>query len=64
MRMGHVIGATDPLGGEPAERPVTPNDLLATFYQYMGVPLDTEFTDRLGRPMPVLPSGEPIRELA
>ena len=63
MRMGQVVGQTNARGEEPAERPVTPNDLLATFYRHLGIPLETHFTDRTGRPMPLLPHGEPIREL-
>jgi hypothetical protein len=63
MRMAQVVGQTNVRGEEPAERPVTPNDLLATFYRYLGIPLDTQFTDRTGRPMPLLPHGEAIREL-
>ena len=41
-------------GDEPQERPVTPNDFLATMYRYLGVPLDVQFTDHSGRPMPML----------
>jgi len=63
MPMGQVVGATNRLGEEPEERPVTPNDLLATWYRYLGVPLDTQFLDVTGRPIPILPHGEPIREL-
>jgi hypothetical protein len=63
FRMGQVIGATDRLGEEPADRPVTPGDLLATWYRMMGVPLDTHYTDASGRPLPLLPSGAPISEL-
>jgi hypothetical protein len=63
MRMGQVIGETTPTGEEPQERPVTPNDLLATFYRHLGVPLDLQFPDRTGRPIPILPSGQPIAGL-
>ena len=50
-------------GEEPQHRPVTPNDLLATFYRYFGIPLDTQFLDATARPVAMLPSGEPIGEL-
>ncbi len=60
---GQVIGATDRRGEEPAARPVAPEDLLATLYHYLGVPLDTTFTDPTGRPVPLLPSATPLREL-
>ena len=63
MKMGQVVGETNRLGDEPAERPLTPNDLLATWYRYLGVPLETHFADMTGRPMPILPHGEPIHEL-
>jgi hypothetical protein len=64
MPMGQVVGATNRLGEEPEDRPVTPNDLLATWYRYLGVPLDTQFHDMTGRPIPILPHGQPIAELA
>jgi hypothetical protein len=63
MPMGQVVGATNARGEEPAERALTPSDLLATWYRYMGIPLDTTFMDGSGRPIPILPHGEPIREL-
>ena len=42
---------------------VTPGDVLATWYRALGVPLDLQFTDHAGRPTPILPQGEPIKEL-
>jgi hypothetical protein len=63
MPMGQAIGSTNARGEEPRERPVTPNDFQATLYQYLGVPLTTQFTDLSGRPVPLLPSGTALREL-
>jgi hypothetical protein len=63
MRMGQVVGATNSRGEEPRERPLTPNDLQATLYRYLGIPLDTRFTDHTGRPIALLPDGQPIQEL-
>lgn len=63
MRMGQVVGSTNERGEEPADRPVTPNDLQATWYRHLGIPTNTEFQDQLGRPVPIVPRGEPIREL-
>lgn len=64
LRHGQVVGSTDKDGGQPATRPVRPTDLAATIYRHMGVPLDSEYHDTLGRPYPLLPQeGEPIREL-
>ena len=63
LRMGQVVGATNRKGDEVIERPVTPGDVLATWYRALGVPLDLQFTDHAGRPTPILPHGKPIAEL-
>lgn len=63
LRMGQAVGATSIKGDEPAVRPLTPNDLLATWYHSLGVPLDLHFKDYGGRPTPILPTGQPIAEL-
>jgi hypothetical protein len=61
--MGQVVGATDSKGGYPKERPLTPQDLLATVYRHLGIDHRQEFKDLTGRPIPILGTGEPIREL-
>ncbi len=63
MRMGQVVGATTSKGDEPAERPLSPNDILATWYKYLGIPLDSHFRDHFGRPIPILPHRAPLHEL-
>jgi hypothetical protein len=63
MPMGQAIGSTNVRGEEPRERPITPNDFQAKLYRYLGVPLNTHFTDLSERPVPLVPSGTPIREL-
>ena len=63
LRMGQVIGATNRRAEYPAERPLTPKDLLATIYRHLGIDARFEFADLAGRPIPILGEGEPIREL-
>ncbi len=63
LRMGQVIGATNRRGEHPVERPVRPQDLLATIYRFLGIDPRHEFANFAGRPIPILPYGEPIREL-
>lgn len=63
MKMGQAVGSTNHKGEEPRDRPLTPNDLLATWYKFLGVPLDAHFSDHTGRPTPILPHGAPIEEL-
>jgi len=63
MATGQVIGATNPRGEYPIERPMSPNDLWATVYQHLGINYNDSFDDFQGRPMPILPFGDPIPEL-
>ena len=63
LRMGQVIGATSSKGEYPTQRPLTPQDLLATIYQHLGIDTKRSFTDFAGRPIPILADGEPIAEL-
>jgi hypothetical protein len=63
VRGGQVVGSTNARGEYPKERPLTPQDLLATVYRHLGIDPDHEFRDGLGRPIPVLAQGKPIREL-
>jgi uncharacterized protein (DUF1501 family) len=63
LRMGQVIGSTDRQGAYPADRPLSPKDLLATMYRHLGIDFRAEFHDKIGRPIPVLPYGDVISEL-
>lgn len=63
IKTGQVVGATDAKADHPVERPLTPADLWATVYRFLGIDTEHCFIDTIGRPMAILPSGEPIREL-
>jgi uncharacterized protein (DUF1501 family) len=63
MRMGQVIGSTDNKGARPKDRPLHPNDVLATIYKHLGIDHTRTFVNPAGRPVPILPHGEPISEL-
>lgn len=64
LRMGQVIGSTNSRGEHPKDRPMTPNDLWATMFRHLGIDYQhTSFLDHTGRPMPILPYGNPIHEL-
>src|SRR5437660_931833 len=63
LRMGQVIGATNPRGEEPSRRAMDSNCLLATIYYRFGIDVHHLFHDRTGRPIPILPHGEIIPEL-
>jgi len=64
VRGGRVVGSSDSRGAFPRENAKTPQDVLATIYQHLGVDTRVQYTDNAGRPHPVLPGGRVIEELA
>ena len=54
---GRVVGRSDEIGAYPAERPVTPAEVVATIYKSLGVDLETELPGPQGRPFPVVDFG-------
>ena len=63
LQMGQVVGATNSKSEYPTKSPHTPGDLLATIYRHLGIDTLHEFDDFAGRPIPILPEGEPIGSL-
>jgi hypothetical protein len=61
--MGQVIGATNARGEHPVQRPLDSNCLLATIYRRFGIDTTQVLHDPSGRPIPILPRGDAIREL-
>ncbi len=59
---GRVLGASDKLGAEPVDLPVSPADVVASVYAAFGIDPAQEITDGLGRPLRLSP-GRPIRDL-
>jgi len=60
---GLVLGKTDAGGDAPADRPVTPADLAATFYTVLGINPDLQFPTSDGRPIRLVENGSAVREL-
>jgi hypothetical protein len=60
---GRVVGRSDKIASDPAERPVSPKDILATIYHLLGIDPGTTLADVQGRPMPLIPGGEVIPEV-
>ncbi len=66
MRAGQVLGATDRLGGEPIDRPVTFEEVHSTIFHNLGINLGSapRMFDFRGRPQNLVdPDIRPIREL-
>jgi hypothetical protein len=63
-RMGQVIGSSDEHGAYVTERPLDPEDVIATVYYHLGIDgREIAIPDRAGRPRYLVEKGEPIREL-
>jgi hypothetical protein len=60
---GRVVGRTDRLGLEVAERPVSVQDLFATIYGRLGVEPSKKYMTPGGRPVKALDGGDPLKEL-
>jgi uncharacterized protein (DUF1501 family) len=58
---GLVIGETDSEGAAPRSREVFTEDVVATIYHKLGLPLDLTVTSADGRPVRLI-EGEPVRE--
>lgn len=63
LKVGQVIGASNPKGEMPIDRPIHPVDVLATVYRHLGIDPTATTTNREGRPIHILPGGKPIAEL-
>ena len=61
---GRVVGASDPIGGIPAERPTQPGEVVATIFRGLGLDPTGHLPGPAGRPFPLVDIGNgPIEEL-
>jgi hypothetical protein len=61
---GRAIGRSDAIGGYPAERPVSPGEVVATIFSSLGLDLETRLPGPAGRPFTLVDSGtRPITEI-
>jgi uncharacterized protein DUF1501 len=63
IRPGVVVGATTSKGEHPADRPLSPGDVLATVYRQLGIDARQQFINTAGRPISILGHSEVIKEL-
>jgi hypothetical protein len=62
---GQVIGRTDRLGEYVVDRRIGVGDFAATIYRHLGIDYEhATISDATGRPVPILPEGQPIPELS
>ncbi|MGC6442744.1 MAG: DUF1501 domain-containing protein [Rubripirellula sp.] len=58
---GRAIGASDPIGAVPADRPTNPGEIVATIFKGLGLDLHAELPGPAGRPFPLVDFG--VREI-
>jgi uncharacterized protein (DUF1501 family) len=59
---GKIVGRTDRIAGDVADRPISPKDVLATTYHLLGIDPEATVEDRIGRPLSLAPGGAVIAE--
>ena len=63
VKGGQIIGASDNKAAVPADRPIKPQDVLATMYRHLGIDPSIPLYTHSGRPVPILSEGRVIPEL-
>jgi hypothetical protein len=63
LKMGQVIGATDPTASEPADSPVYVREVVATLYHALGIDPAMTFIDQQARPTPLIHDAGPLPAL-
>jgi hypothetical protein len=63
MNMGQVIGESDAKAYRPATTPITPQDLMSTVFDHLGIDRKLQFRNQSGRPVNMIENGNPIAEL-
>tara|TARA_B100001939_G_C16490242_1_gene425223 strand:- start:61 stop:525 length:465 start_codon:yes stop_codon:yes gene_type:complete len=63
IRGGQIIGATDKQGAEVTDRPITPEDMVATILHGLGIDHSKVLHTPLARPVPIADGGKVVHEL-
>jgi hypothetical protein len=63
VRGGQVVGSSDAHAAAPAERPVSPQELLATMYRSLGISPASYLPNAAGESIPLLDDAQPVEEL-
>ena len=63
LKMGQVVGESDAKAYRPASAPITPQNLMATVFDVLGIDQKLQFHNQSGRPVFMIENGKPIAEL-
>ena len=57
VKGGRAVGASDPIGAVPEDRPVGPKEIVGTIFHSLGFDLETHLPGPAGRPFPLVDFG-------
>jgi uncharacterized protein (DUF1501 family) len=57
VKGGRIVGASDPIGAVPADRPTEPPEVVATILHSLGLNLESHLPGPAGRPFPLIDFG-------
>jgi hypothetical protein len=63
IKGGQVVGESDAKAEQPKDKPITPDDVAATFYTAMGINPTKEYKTPGGRPVMIVRYGNVIKDL-
>ncbi|MCH8829550.1 MAG: DUF1501 domain-containing protein, partial [Planctomycetes bacterium] len=63
LKMGQTVGESAAKVDVPKTAPIRPQDLMATIFAVLGIDRATQFFNQSGRPVSMIETGKPIREL-
>jgi len=63
LKMGQVVGESSEKVEVPKTTPIAPQDLMATVFKVLGLPMELQFHDPAGRPTSMIDGGKVIGEL-
>jgi uncharacterized protein (DUF1501 family) len=62
IKRGMVLGSSDAIAGEPANRPVSVEDFTATIHSLLGIDHEKDLMAPGNRPIAIMQNGKPLRE--
>lgn len=63
VKRGMILGASDPLGEFPKERPIDIQEVYATMYHLLGIDYTKSYLNEANRPVQIINYGETIQEI-
>jgi uncharacterized protein (DUF1501 family) len=63
IKRGQIYGSSDATASEPADKPLTVEDLATTMYNQLGITADKELMAPGGRPIEIVDGGKVVKEL-